>query len=325
MTRTFINQLTDGTKFDEVYLASEKQLRPNRQGNLYLQLRLSDKTGSLTAMMWNADQRDYESINNGDFVRVQGSSQVYNGSVQVIAKSVAAIDRDSIDESHFVAMDVQAIEKLSERLTSLLRESDNTQLQTLAEAYLIDEDFMAKFKSAPAGIKNHHAYKGGLLQHVVDLMELARFVGDKYDNLDADLLVMGAFLHDSGKIDELFYDRDFGYSDDGQLIGHMVMGVEILTQKISEAEKLSGEPFPDELVVKLKHLIMSHHGEPDHGSPVVPMTLEGIALNLLDCLDARLASVTQMIEDDVNTDSRWTTYNPAIGRKIYKPVAGSKG
>lgn len=322
MSRTFINQLSDGTKFDEVYLASEKQLRPNRQGNLYLQIRLSDKTGSLTAMMWNANQKDYDSISNGDFVRVQGSSQVYNGAVQVIAKSVSTVDRNLIDEADFVAMDMQAIEDLAEKLATMLRQLENTHLSNLAEAYLIDESFMRKLKAAPAGIKNHHAYRGGLLQHVVDLMELARFVGEKYEELNADLLVFAAFLHDSGKIEELFYDRDFGYSDHGQLLGHIVLGVEMLNQKISESEKLSGESFSEELAVQLKHLILSHHGEAEFGSPVVPMTREAITLNLLDCLDARLSSISQMIEDDVNLDSNWTTYNPAIGRKIFKSVPG---
>jgi len=321
MSRIFINDLADGTKFDEIYLASQKQLRPNRQGNLYLQLRISDKTGALTAMMWNANQDDYDRIANGDYVRVQGNSQVYNGAVQVIVKSVAKIDKESVDDADFTTMDMRQIEKLAERLTNMLRQMQNTHLVHLAEAYLIDDAFMTKMKSAPAGIKNHHAYTGGLLQHVVDLMELAAFVGNKYENLDADLLLMAAFLHDSGKVDELTYNPDFGYSDAGQLIGHMVLGVEMMTLKISEAEKLSGEPFPQELSVKLKHLIMSHHGEPAHGSPIVPMMLEGIALNLLDNLDAKLQSVTQLIAEDMNSDSHWTIYNPALGRKIFKPSA----
>ncbi len=319
MSRTFINQLSDGTKLDEVFLASEKQLRPNRQGQLYLQLRIADKTGSVTAMKWNAEQSDYDAINNGDYVRVQGNSQVYNGAVQVIARSVATVERETINEADFVTMDIKAIEELTIRLTGLLRSFSDPQLANLAEAYLIDEEFMRKFKSAPAGIKHHHAYRGGLLRHVVDLMETARFVGDKYPELNGDLLVFGAFIHDSGKVDELYYERELGYSDSGQLIGHMVMGVEILTIKIKEAAQLASESaVSPELQTKLKHMIMSHHGEAEFGSPVLPMTLEAITLHLLDCLDARLAAVNQMIDDDVNQDSKWTVYNPAMQRKIYK-------
>jgi len=318
MSRTFVNELTDGTQFDEVFVASQKQLRPNRQGNLYLQLRLADKTGSLTAMLWNAKQDDYDKFSNGDYVRVQGSSQVYNGVIQVIAKSISVVDREEINELDFVTVSAQKINQLVDQATTWLRQMHNPHLVNLAEAYLIDEVFMGKLKAAPAGIKNHHAYSGGLLQHVVDLMELARFVGQKYAELDADLLLMGAFLHDLGKVDELTYQPDLGYSDAGQLLGHLVMGVEMLNEKISEAETLSAESFPEPLAVRLKHLIVSHHGEPDKGSPVLPMMLEGVALHLLDNLDAKISAIKQLIDEDLNSDSNWTTYNPALGRKIYK-------
>jgi len=318
MSRTFVNELTDGTQFDEVFVASQKQLRPNRQGNLYLQLRLADKTGSLTAMLWNAKQDDYDKFSNGDYVRVQGSSQVYNGVIQVIAKSISVVDREEINELDFVTVSAQKINQLVDQATTWLRQMHNPHLVNLAEAYLIDEAFMGKLKAAPAGIKNHHAYSGGLLQHVVDLMELARFVGQKYAELDADLLLMGAFLHDLGKVDELTYQPDLGYSDAGQLLGHLVMGVEMLNEKISEAETLSAESFPEPLAVRLKHLIVSHHGEPDKGSPVLPMMLEGVALHLLDNLDAKISAIKQLIDEDLNSDSNWTTYNPALGRKIYK-------
>ncbi len=318
MARTFINQLNEGSKIDEVFVASQKQLRPNRQGNLYLQLRLADKTGSVNAMMWNASQGDYDHISNGDFVRIQGNSQIFNGAVQVIVKSIAPVDSAEVNEADFVAMNMQQINLLVDRLAAHLRLMQNSHLVNLAEAYLIDEQFMAKLRAAPAGIKNHHAFVGGLLQHVVDLMDLARFVGDKYENLDSDLLVMAAFLHDSGKVDELTYSPDFGYSDEGQLLGHMVIGIEILNQKIVEAEKLGGEPLPNQLVTKLKHLIMSHHGEPTMGSPVVPMTLDAIAFHLLDNLDAKVQAVSQLIAEDMNSDSNWTVFNPAMGRKIFK-------
>ena len=137
---------------------------------------------------------------------------------------------------------------------------------------------MAKFAMAPAGTKNHHAYHGGLLEHVVNLMEVVLRVSPCYPQIDRDLLLMGAFLHDLGKIDELSYDRGLSYSDEGQLIGHLVMAVAMLDQKVAEAEKLSGEPIPAETVLRLKHMIVSHHGEYAFGSPKLPMTLEAVAL-----------------------------------------------
>ncbi len=318
MSKTFVNQLADGQGVDEVFLASEKQLRPNRAGNLYLQVRLSDKTGSLTAMMWNANQDNFESFNNGDYVRVHGTSQLYNGGMQIIAKQIRATDSKQVDESDFITLSQANVEALTTKLAEMLRSVRNVHLRNLAECFLVDEQFMAKFKKAPAGIKNHHAYHGGLIEHVVSLMELAQFVGAHYPRLDDDLLLLGAFLHDAGKIDELSYERDLGYEDAGQLIGHMVMGVELLQQKIIESETLSGEPFPASLSMQLKHIILSHHGEHQFGSPVVPMSLEAIALHFIDNLDAKMHSTVQIIDEDANPGSVWTTYQPAIGRKIYK-------
>ncbi len=199
-------------------------------------------------------------------------------------------------------------------------------LLNLAECFLVDEDFMRKFSRAPAGVKNHHAYHGGLLEHVVSLMELVHAVAPLYPSLNDDLLLMGAFLHDMGKIDELTYERDFAYSDEGQLIGHLVMAVGILEQKMREAERLAGEPLPEELVLRLKHMIVSHHGQYEYGSPKLPMTLEAVALHHLDNLDAKLHSFDQLMRDDPNVESAWTKYHPALGRKLFKgkPKVGSR-
>ena len=323
MSRLFVNQLNDGQGVDEVYLASEKQLRPNRQGNLYLQVRLSDKTGSLTAMLWNANQKQFDSFQNGDFVRVLGNAQLYNGGMQIIAREINSVTDKAIDESDFVTISQASIEQLAGRMAEMLREIRNVHLRNLAECFLADEDFMEKFRKAPAGIKNHHAYHGGLIEHVVSLMEVARFIAGRYPRLNGDLLLMGAMLHDVGKIDELSYERDLGYEDSGQLLGHMVMGVEIVQQKIEEAARLSGEPFPEPLAVQLKHLILSHHGQLEFGSPVLPMTLEAMALHFIDNLDAKMHGIAQIIDEDANPGSPWTTYQPALSRKIFKGLRPS--
>lgn len=321
MSRRFVNELSDGEVIDQVFLASEKQLRTNRNGNLYLQVRLNDKTGSVTAMLWNANQKHYDSFANGDFIRVKGTSQLYNGGMQVLAKQVDKSDDSSVDESDFVTLSNDAVEQMVTRVAEMLRGIGNVHLRNLAECFLIDETFMKGFRTAPAGIKNHHAYLGGLLEHVLSLMEVCVLVGPRYDNLDSDLLLMGAFLHDIGKIRELTYSPDLGYSDSGQLIGHLVLGVSILDEMILTTEKQSGEEFPQELANQLRHMIVSHHGQYEFGSPKLPMTLEAIALHALDNLDAKMHSVTQLIEEDVNKDSPWTVYHPSIGIKIYK---GSK-
>ena len=171
----------------------------------------------------------------------------------------------------------------------------NPQLVSLAECFLMDDEFMKRFMKSPAGIKNHHAYVGGLLEHVANLMEVVHRLADLYPSIDPDMLMMGAFIHDMGKIHELNYERGFSYSDEGQLIGHVVMAVSMLERKVAEAEKLSGEPLSEETVLRLKHIIISHHGEYQYGSPKLPMTLEAVALHHLDNLDAKVHSFNQQM------------------------------
>lgn len=322
MTRRFVNELADGEAIDQIFLASEKQLRTNRNGNLYLQLRISDRSGSLTAMLWNAQQRHFDGFENGDYVVVRGTSQVYNGTMQVLAKEIGKADSSGVDEADFVTLSVQKVETLLARLAEILRGLKNVHLRNLAECYLVDEELMSSLRQAPAGVKNHHAFRGGLLDHTVSLMETALLVAPRYPNLDQELLVLGAFLHDLGKIKELTYSPDLGYSDQGQLLGHMVQGVVMLEEMIANTKKQSGEEFPDVLADQLRHMIVSHHGSLEYGSPKVPMTLEAVALHYLDSMDAKLHSFQQLIDEDVNPASDWTVYHPSIGRKIYKGGQG---
>lgn len=318
MSRRFVNELGDGESIDQIFLASEKQLRTNRNGNLYLQVRLSDRSGSVTSMLWNAHQKHYDAFENGDYIHVKGSSQLYNGGMQVLAKEIKQSSADKVDEADFVTLGQASIEKMVARVSALLRGVSNEHLRNLAECMLLDESLMADFRAAPAGVKNHHAYHGGLLEHVLSLMEVAALVGPRYEGVDVDLLLFGAFIHDIGKLRELTYSPDLGYSTEGQLLGHLVLGVSILDASIAETEKQTGEKFPEELANHLRHLIVSHHGSYEFGSPKLPMSLEAIALHHLDNLDAKLNSVSQLIEEDVNKGSDWTVYHPNIGRKIYK-------
>lgn len=321
MARRFIHQLGEHESIDEVFLVSDKQLRTNRNGNLYLQLRLTDRTGSILAMLWNVNDQVSASFDHGDYVRVQATTQFYNGALQMIAQRVERVDAASVDEGDFLTLRTADVDRLVGRLTELLRGMKNYHLRCLAECFLIDEPFMARFTRAPAGVRNHHAYHGGLLEHVVGLMELSSVVAPLYPKIDADLLLMGVFLHDIGKIDELTYDRELGYSDEGQLIGHLVIGVGMLERKIQESQSLCDEPFPKSLELLLKHLILSHHGEYEFGSPKLPMTLEAVALHFLDNLDAKLQMMGELMQGDVNTESNWTPFQPSLGRKLFKGSA----
>ena len=318
MSRRYISQMGERENIDDVFLVSEKQLRPNRNGNLYLLLRLMDRTGTVNAMMWNANDRSGQGFENGDYVRVEGTTQHYNGNLQIILSRVQPAEPGDVNEEELLQIDRKKGERLMTRLADLLRGMQDFHLRNLAEAFLLDDKLLEDLKLAPAGIKAHHAYQGGLLEHVVSLMELSVVVASHYDEVDRDLLVMGAFLHDIGKIRELTFDRALGYSDEGQLIGHLVIGIQILEEKITEASKLADQDFPAEIALRLKHMIISHHGQPEFGSPKVPMTYEAVALRNLDELDAKIANFRQIMRDDVNDDSAWTTYQPALGRKLFK-------
>jgi 3'-5' exoribonuclease len=318
MTRRFVNQLGHQETVDQVFVVSDKQLRPNRNGNLYLQMELSDRTGKIGARMWNASDTVYKAFENGDYVRVEGSTQLFQGAVQLIASRLTKVLPREVNADDFAPLRAVDVDQLVRRLSEILRGLTDPALHTLAECFLLDEAFMAKMTRAPAGIKNHHAYQGGLLEHVVNLMEVVLRIGPCYPQIDRNLLLMGAFLHDLGKVDELRYDRELAYSDEGQLIGHLVMAVGMLDAKVAEAEKLSGEPIPVETVLRLKHMIVSHHGEYGYGSPKLPMTLEAVALYCLDNLDAKVNSFHQLLRDDPNVDSSWTAFYANLDRKLFK-------
>src|SRR5205085_4692970 len=183
---------------------------------------------------------------------------------------------------------------------------------------LMDDHFVEGLCKAPAGIRNHHAYLGGLLEHVVQLLDVADRVLPLYPQLDRDLLLTGIFLHDVGKVRELSYGRVFSYTDEGQLIGHLVIGVEMLNERAARVPDLTGEPFPAELLLRLKHMIVSHHGSLEFGSPKLPMTPEAIALHYLDNLDAKIHTFTREIRDDPSRESSWTPFIQNLGRRLFK-------
>src|SRR6185437_4169355 len=324
MTRRYVNQLINGDSVDEVFLVADKQLRANRQGNLYLHLELRDKSGSVGARLWNASEGLARTFEPGDYLQVRGKTQIFQGALQIILSHIDVIDPARIEPEDFLPQSTQNVARLTARMRELLFGIGNPHLRALVECFLIDEEFVRKFTTAPAGIKNHHAYHAGLLEHVVTLLTLADRVADLYPDLDRDLLLAGIFLHDIGKVDELSYDRAFAYTDEGQLVGHLVMGVEMLRDKVERTADLTGEPFPAELLLRLKHMIVSHHGSYEFGSPKVPMTLEAVALHHLDNLDAKLHTFAREIRDDPCRESSWTPFQQNIGRRLFKGVVSTE-
>jgi 3'-5' exoribonuclease len=321
MSRRFVQQLTDGETLEEIYLVTEKQLRANRNGNLYLQLELRDRTGAISARLWNAGEHLFRSFEESDFLRIKGKVQLFQGALQLILSHLERVTDDEVELADFLPHTEHDVSKLFERLRHVLMRLENPHLRALIECFLMDDEFVRDFCKVPAGIRVHHAYLGGLLEHVVTLLDAAERVLPLYPHLDRDLLLAGVFLHDIGKVRELSYGRVFGYTDPGQLVGHVVIGVEMLNEKVARVPDLTGEPFPAELLLRLKHMILSHHGTYEFGSPKLPMTPEAIALHCLDNLDAKVHLFTRDIREDRNQASAWTPFNQALQRRLFKGSA----
>lgn len=324
MSRRFLNQLGDGDSVDDIFLLTDKQLRANRNANLYLLATLRDCTGVISGLMWNVAEESVAHINAGDYVRVRGKVQLYQGTLQIIVTHINSVPSEGLDPADFHPSTGVEVERLLGRLKEILLSIDDPPLRTLMECFLIDESLMRQFSQAPAGVKAHHAYHGGLLEHVVNILETAKRIADLYPKIDMNLLLAGIYLHDIGKIRELGYESSFIYTDEGQLLGHLLIGIEILNEKVLEAEKLTGEPFPQETLFRLKHMILSHHGRLEYGSAKLPMTPEAVALHHLDNLDAKVHEFSRSIEDDPNANSNWTPYSTRLDRKLYKGEVASE-
>jgi 3'-5' exoribonuclease len=318
MARRFVQHLADGETVDEVFLVGEKQLRANRNGNPYIQVELRDRTGTIIGRLWNAGEPLFRTFEEGDFLHVKGKAQLFQGALQVILSQIARHGPEQVELADFLPHTEHDVGKLLEKLRATLLKMHNPHLRALVECFLIDDAFVDALCKAPAGVRNHHAYLGGLLEHVVQLLEVANAILPLYPALDRDLLLTGIFLHDVGKVRELSHGRIFTYTDEGQLVGHLIIGIEMLNEKAALAPKLTGEAFPTELLLRLKHMIASHHGTYEFGSPKLPMTPEAIALHCLDNLDAKVHSFTRDIREDRNLASAWTPFNPATQRRLFK-------
>jgi 3'-5' exoribonuclease len=319
MARTYVRELKDGDSVNDVFLLADKQLRANRNANLYLLASLRDKTGVISGLMWNVTEVGLQDIGVGDMVRVRGKVQVYQGGLQMIVAQIdPALPSSFLPEDFEIKPQVTAAPMLN-RLREILQSLSSPPLKVLADCFLDDEKLVNDLCIAPAGVKAHHAYHGGLIEHVVTMAEIADRICQIYPSLNRDLLLLGVLLHDLGKIRELSWDPALSYTDEGQLLGHMNIAVEILNQKLLEAAARSnGSQISREEVLRLKHMILSHHGSLEFGSARVPMTPEAITLHQIDNLDAKLHEFTRAIEEDMNGESAWTPYSPRIDRRLFK-------
>jgi 3'-5' exoribonuclease len=318
MPRQFVNTLSDGMSVSETYLLVDKQLRANRHAELYLLAQLRDRTGQISGLLWNVAEDSTNHISSGDYVNIRGKVQLFQNNLQIILSHISPASELNINPDDFVMTPGIDVQQLYGRLWDILGGLRTEPLRQLFDLFRRDPEIEQGMQAAPAGVRMHHAYPGGLLEHTVNILETALRISDLYPQINLDLLLAGIFLHDLGKVRELTYDTAMGYSDEGQLIGHIVIGVEMLDEKLREFEEIGGLPFPNDLALRLKHMILSHHGTTEFGSPKVPMTPEAIALHHLETLDAKVNEFSGLIAADPNTDSRWTPFHTSIGRRLFK-------
>jgi 3'-5' exoribonuclease len=315
--RRAVADLSAGDTFDQVFLIRNRELRHTATGSSYVACVLVDRSGSAEARWWKATERTVAETPDRGFVRVKGRAQSYRGQLQLIIEQLDAADEASIDVADIIPRADHDVEEMFSDLLALLDDIQNGALRDLVTAFIEDDALMERFKRAPAGAQLHHAYVGGLLEHTLSITRLCRAAAVVYgDKINRDLLLAGAFLHDIGKLEELTVDGS--YTDRGNLIGHIALGVVWVQEKAAKVAAQRGAPFPEQVVTLVQHMIVSHHGSREKGSPRVPMIPEAFVLHALDDLDAKLDMAVGAIAGEQEASATFTRYNRPLDAKIYR-------
>lgn len=315
MNGKLIKEFKAGDRITSFFVVRKKELRTKKgSGEVYLALELGDSSGRINGTLWEDIERVAEEIKVGDPIKVQGTVVNYGEELVLnIERIRKAREDDGVKRADFLPRSEKDLDELLNRLRDRISRLKNPFLKRLLDSFFTDKDFLDHFIPAPAGKLWHHNRLGGLLEHTLSVVEICDYVGGQYDLVDKDLLLAGAILHDIGKVSE--YDTSSGfieYSDEGRLLGHIVIGQRMVDEKISQIQG-----FPPELRKKLIHLILSHHGELEQASPVVPMTLEAIILYYADQLDSKADAFTRIIKGEKEPGKRWSKYVKLIDRFIY--------
>lgn len=312
MEKVFLADLTLDSAVDSPFMVTDLQVRQKKNGEDYLSVGLSDKSGEIKAVLWEGVDEAKAEVSKGDYAQVTGRVGEYKETKQITIYRLRRLAPEEIDPADFVPAserDTEAMWRDLLEATALIR---NAKIKELIDDVLGDERIAEGLRRAPAAKSHHHVYLGGLLEHTLSVVRLCQTVAAHYPELDRDLLVAGALLHDIGKVAELSYEREFDYSEEGMLVGHIVMAAADLDSRMKRLN------FTDELRANILHLVVSHHGEKEFGSPQVPMTLEAIALHYIDMLDSRLAIAREAIKREADLHDAFTSWNRSLERKIHK-------
>lgn len=299
----FIDGLCEGETIRNVYLCKGKRSAETRNGKPYDNLILQDKTGTLDGKVWNPNSQGIADYDEKDFIEVFGDVINYNGNLQLNIRQIRKAEEGEYNPADYMPTTEKSVDGMYEELTAYIRQISNKYLRQVLEFYYIkDEAFIKKFKAHSAAKTVHHGFSGGLLEHTLSVTRMCDYFATSYSILNRDLLLSSAILHDIGKVKELSDFPDNDYTDEGQLIGHIVIGVEMINDAI---RSIPG--FPEKLAHELKHCIVAHHGELEYGSPKKPALAEAVALNMADSTDAKLQTLTELFKGKTGTD--WLGYN----------------
>lgn len=313
MKKTFVKDIQERDLIESPFLIRAKIVGMAKNGRPYMALKLMDCTGEVEGRVWDRVDELSARFDKDDFVQVSGKASVYMGKMQLVVKDLDRIEESEIKFSDFLPVSTRPVAEMVSELATIVEGLADSALSDLMHAFLADEDFMAGYTRAPAAKAMHHVYLGGLLEHSLAVAALANDISLRYPDLNRDLLVVGALLHDVGKVAELRYKRSFEYTDAGKLLGHIMIGVELVEDKLRSLQE-----FPQELAIHLKHLLLSHHGQYEYGSPKRPKTMEAVILNFLDDLDSKINGVRTHIDREPDSESSWTQYHRLYDRYFYK-------
>lgn len=319
MKKVFVKDIKERERIEAPFLVRDKIIGMAKNGRPYMILKLMDCTGEVEGRIWDRVDEFSARFNKDDFVQVSGKASVYMGKMQLVIQELDRLDESAIDLSDFLPVSARPVAEMVNELTSVVEGLTDPALRSLMQAFLTDESFMAGYTRAPAAKSMHHVYLGGLLEHSLAVAVLAHDICQRYPGINRDLLVVGALLHDVGKVAELRYQRSFEYTDVGKLLGHIMIGVELVEDKL---RSLQG--FPPELAVHLKHLLLSHHGQYEYGSPKRPKTMEAVILNFIDDLDSKINGVRTHIESEPDSESSWTRYHRLYDRYFFKGTSEAR-
>jgi 3'-5' exoribonuclease len=311
--KVFVEQIRERDVIESPFLVRDKTLAMAKNGKPYMTVKLIDRSGEIEGRIWDRVDEFDALFDRDDFIVVHGKASTYLNKKQLVVQNLRKIAESEIELADYMPVSPRdSIEMLGE-LRALVTSLHDPALRALAESFFNDAELLRAFATAPAAKSMHHAYIGGLLEHSLAIAALVDLMAPRYPALNRDLMILGALLHDIGKIDELSYMRSFDYTDEGKLIGHIVLGVEMIDERIRTLPD-----FPRGTAMLIKHLILSHHGQYDYGSPKRPKTLEAIVLNFLDDLDSKINGVSAHIDREAESASDWTSHHRLYDRYFYK-------